>query len=458
MKIMSLILSWLSIIFILAVALGQHILEPIFSSAHKNVECAFLFNTGTQNDVPGGCIFVGIQASKSDEVNFLQTHSNKLDMNAIEIIEFYNSSLYRIPKKLLKLFARAEVLDVSYTSLVNISGLDSGKFLRIIKAAHNKIQRINENVFRQNLDLEFLDLSYNELFSFKMSLVAKNFKLIYLSLSYNRIHSFESGSTQLKKLKEIDLSYNFLRSITKHDLKGMKNLKILKLNNNLLKSIEIHVQSNLNMLFLQHNQLSELSLKCDENPSFLDVSNNNLKKLRIQNNFTVVDASYNHLTSLSLDVVPIEINELHLSHNLISDLNKIRSIHNLKKLILSHNVLSNINGKTFRGLNNLYQLELASNHINYLNLHHFADMEQLMFLDVTSNNISRIHYNSKDLKTLFPSLQSLSIGNNPWGCKYLVKLLYEFLSHNISLNSGNIEFIGFEHNVMGIPCYSRDDW
>lgn len=121
--------------------------------------------------------------------------------------------------------------------------------------------------------------------------------LKFLSCKNNNLSSFDLSS--LTQLEGLDCSNNQLSAIDISQLSV--TLKTLYCNNNFLTTLNVNSLINLNQISCNYNLLTTLNVNSLSNLSQLSCTNNQLTSLnaeQINNKFTLLDCSYNNLTSL----------------------------------------------------------------------------------------------------------------------------------------------------------------
>lgn len=171
----------------------------------------------------------------------------------LNILQLDNNQLTILPNNSLKKFSKVLTLTLQDNKLKTLgSGLFSGMInLKLLYLQNNQLEEISADTFSTIRNLEVLNMSRNKL--------AKVPKTLFQGL---------------RKLRFLDLSWNQLKDI---DLYGLEQIDELKLNNNLLKSIQsLAPFRKLRKLYLQDNQLKMVYRLLDlpASLSTIDISNN----------------------------------------------------------------------------------------------------------------------------------------------------------------------------------------
>ncbi|CAG4947894.1 unnamed protein product [Colias eurytheme] len=330
-----------------------------------------------------------------------------------------------------------------------INGLTAGFFgstnfdsrVREIKAVGNKWTYLEESCLRYYTKTLSLDLSYNNVKYVKNLAFKSLVNLQHLNLSHNAIEDilpysliqYESRQTELR---DIDLSYNNIRTISNEAFQYMNNLKELYLDHNEIEVLGDDIFANLrnlSILYLQFNKISTLSMSLINLLSleYLDLSYNNIIKVngfelnRLQKliNFNM---SYNSLESIESNCFSqaLNLDSVDLSNNKIrSDLENVMFLNNVKLQYLNfennnitkmqddvfkHTILSYVNLKgnnvsisisksTFAGLVNVTELNFYNQSITSLEENAFSSMTSLLHLNLSVNRINSIDNSSFSL-------------------------------------------------------------
>ena len=224
---------------------------------------------------------------------------------------------------------------------------------------------------------------------------AKKFKsLKILRISNNPLKSLNlnAGITELEisntKLKPIDFRKN--KSLKTVDIDGLnwkkinvtkcKNLKHLSCDNNKLKKLNVKKNKKLKYLYCVNNRLKKLNISKNKKLEYVTCAHNRLKKIVIGNNkkLQYLDCSYNKLTKISAGAKNF--------YRLVCKKNKLKKINiskckNIQYLECSNNKLKRLNLKKNK---HLVGLECNNNRIKKLNL---SKNKELYVLNCKHNKI-----------------------------------------------------------------------
>jgi hypothetical protein len=205
------------------------------------------------------------------------------------------------------------------------------------------IQYLRPELFAATKNIKFADLSHNLLLAEEIS--ADKFKGPYNSTSYEPI-----------AIEHLNLAYNKIHSLGKNVFEHMPNLKILNLEGNDFRVIDIHTQ---------------LAISSIRKLQSLNLANNELTEM-------IVTAIEHHEN----------LTELNLSRNLLDFVPAILPTigKSLEILILDDNPIIEFVSETFSGLPNVIELSVNNlTKLKYVNANTFASMPKLKKLSLSNN-------------------------------------------------------------------------
>ena len=222
-----------------------------------------------------------------------------------------------------------------------------------------------------------------------------------------------------------------------------RDLKVLKMNNNSFKYLDIlPVLTKLEILILSNNYIDDLSdFTFLVNLKKLHLAFNQVKDLsalRNLENLQFLDLDKNRIEDLSPLSDLKKLEELSLKANNISDLSPLSALSGLRELYLFTNQITTIS--PLSGLSNISILDLGANQIR--DISPLANLTNLSKLQLPENLISDISP-LKELKKLnYLSLQTNPISSlEPWIC--------DFPNMDIQWEKyGNDGYITFENNPL----------
>ncbi|XP_049589089.1 lumican isoform X2 [Syngnathus scovelli] len=217
---------------------------------------------------------------------------------------------------------RNNISSLTSSFLANITGL------HWLILDHNRLRsdQLDQGILQNQSQLVHLFANHNNLSSVPNNLPDG---LKQLRLAYNQISSI--GPDAFKNLKNLTLLLlqgNILKTIKEGELRGLVNLNLLDLGGNSFSSVPKHLPTYVQQLYLSKNPLSGLdedSFLGFSNLQYLRLSHCNLKNGNVHpqafNLSTLVelDLSYNKFTSIP--EVPITLQHLYLEANEIKEFN-----------------------------------------------------------------------------------------------------------------------------------------
>ena len=233
--------------------------------------------------------------------------------------------------------------------------------LQYLDLSSNQINSLDEALFDETNQLISLYLSENDLTVLPNGLFKGMRNLEYLSLAGNRIHSLhENLFNETKKLIGINLYHNNLVQLSNNLLKGLRNLQVLDLDVNKIININENTFDdliNLRYLYLHNNHIKALNFDIFQYTSeihLLDLSNNKLINIPDINN-NLQELFYLILSSNELINIPDVRNlqkliYLDLSDNRLVDIPDISNLQRLFYLNIKDNRMSDITDETFSTL------------------------------------------------------------------------------------------------------------
>jgi Leucine-rich repeat (LRR) protein len=203
-------------------------------------------------------------------------------------------------------------LNVSSSSITDLTGIQDFAALTSLNCAFNNIQKLNlskntalTNLSAQYNNLSTVDLSQNTLLTEAMlhsnSLtaldIAANKSLISLTCNSNTLSVLDISNNL--KLKTLDCSNNQLKSI---DVKNHPDLETLRLGANSITALDVTQNLALKNLDCRVNNLTTLDLSKNVALTKLDISSNKLTTLDLKanTNLTFLDCQSNSLTSFDI--------------------------------------------------------------------------------------------------------------------------------------------------------------
>ncbi|EZA52473.1 Leucine-rich repeat transmembrane neuronal protein [Ooceraea biroi] len=203
--------------------------------------------------------------------------------------------------------------DYSSCSYLTLSGL---KNLRYLSVFENQIQSIDSIAFKNNIALNYLNLSTNDITDMHSDSCVHLESLKVLDLSFNKLENVPFFSNNSKNLTFLSVSYNNIKQIMSHAFANTR-LRQLLLRGNQIDEIDVEAFAHLSVLEeldLSYNKLNILpegwtmpltSLK------YLDLSNNkfiSLTSLFLTNTMPLVEVylvnSLEYLNAIHFKTMP----------------------------------------------------------------------------------------------------------------------------------------------------------
>ena len=311
-----------------------------------------------------------------EEVDF--SESLNLENSSIQIQNYKNMKTLRLKSTnlkdldFLKNLHALESLDISNSNLLGKQNI--AKYFAN-KPSVKKLEISNVSLFSLKKikllidNLEYLDLSLNNLTMFELAYIQKMNKLEYLDISFNQIKSFNDI---LRKDNVVDYFQFYTKNLVYANFTKAFDEKLSGTIFHFGKKIETAVLSQLS--------LKEFSMFCIEEEKYEECE---LKRLYFD--FNQID------TIKNTDLMYLEnLEYLNLANNKIDsiEVNAFKNLINLETLILTKNNLKIFDQKKlFNCLVNLKYLNLSSNSIPYLESYFFDNLFKLEVIDLSFNKI-----------------------------------------------------------------------
>lgn len=376
----------------------------------------------------GDRAFVGLNALKTLNLssNMLVALPPDLFQSSRDLQHLYlhNNSLSVLAPGLLEGLDQLQVLDLSRNELssrwVNRDTFSGLVRLVVLNLAHNQLNRIDANLFRDLYTLQILNLEHNVINFIAEGAFMELKNLHALTLSHNRISSIESYHfSGMYALNQLLLDQNNIETIDPKAFQNVTNLQDLGLNGNLLGGVPAGIGSLrvLKTLDLGKNRIES-------------VTNSSFEGLDLLYGLRLVD---NHIVNISRDAFSTlpSLQVLNLASNKIKYVEQSAFASNptLKAIRLDANELTDISG-VFTNLQSLVWLNVSANNLlwfdfshlpaslEWLDMHHnkvpelgnYYDVRNTLnikMLDVSFNLITQIQENS-----IPDSIETLYLNNN----------------------------------------------
>lgn len=284
-----------------------------------------------------------------------------------------------------------EMIDMSFSK---INFIQNGAFaglskLKKLTLRGNRIQMLDEYIFKDNLLLQVLDLSQNRIRYLQDGPFKFLPNLKMLNISYNKLTSANLGVRfqVTTRLAVIDFSGNNIETVTADDFFTVQRWEYVP------KSLNF---SNCHLKYIEADAIRSM-----KNLEFLGLANN--KNITFENISTYLDA----LSSVTLKI--LDLSFVNITHKLnVSELTsenlRLLSLH---ELVLAGNGLSKIDVNLLSYLT-IRRLDLSYNSFNEIG-EGIASLTHLKYLDLSHNLISSV---SELFKDNLGNLEYLKLSNN----------------------------------------------
>ncbi|KFD54302.1 hypothetical protein M514_04844 [Trichuris suis] len=298
--------------------------------------------------------------------------------------------------------SQLEQLDLSANWLPSVPSVISRmRHLQYLNFSDNRLEQFHFDCLRESAStIRMLDLSKNRLsligLANSLTREMKLSSLEVLLVVNNRLERFDLKGLEFPALKKLDLSGNHFPDVRFSHLKGMPNLRSLRISDSSVGTVEDDA-------FVSSTQVKEL---CLAGNLLVQVP----KVIRMLTNLTTLDLSRNRIEAIPkflFDNLPA-MSRLNLANNHIVGIDRyvFTSVPNLVELNLANNAISQLSVNCFDGLTNLKRLHLQGNNIG--DLHGvLSNLDRLEYVNVSENSIS-----SLNLKILPSSLSHLDASRN----------------------------------------------
>lgn len=317
-------------------------------------------------------------------------------------------------------------LDLSYSNISNISGLEYAINLESLDLKYNNIENISN--LSNLVNLKVLSLSDNLIKDITPISSLSNLENLYLD--GNTISSVRP-LTSLSKLNTLNLDYCLNSKEALVGISDIRSLKKLSLrSSDLSDSLELANLTNLTHLNVSSSRLTDLTfLSGLNNLVELDLSGNDIEdysNLAIRTSIETLNLSFNNIADIEFLQNLNSLNSVSLQFNNINDISPL-SGKNLINLDLYENEISNNSATVLSGFRNLETLNIGANKITTVDS--FKDITSLKEINISENNISNINEISSlvnlerlelkevnvddfDFLSSFTKLEELDISNN----------------------------------------------
>ncbi|XP_002006957.2 chaoptin [Drosophila mojavensis] len=420
---------------------------------------------------------------------FVVTHSqnivvkNFLNGNMVKFMKFYDSTLLSVPFRLFETFAHLKTLDVSYTSILELTRntFSAASNLSYLNLSYNNLTSVQTSVFIGANALMRLDLSYNRISQLSENAFCGLHNLNKLQLTGNRLTDLHKDIFKDNEyLESVSFESNLLTFIQPEVFNRMRRIKEVNLSNN--KLIRIHPDTfteaaSLESLLLAINSLDAFQLTNKNIVHQLHLDYNHLTNLTI-NATRFVRANYNNISSIHMHQA-LQLETLELRGNRLASMANITNLTALLHLDLSYNPIGSLTVSTFDQLKRLRNLYLRATGVRELQFGMFSKQKFLEILDLSFNNLTNLNLDlfvpyltnlkqffvdgnlltevqgNRSFAQAFPLLQKLGISRNRFNCSYLHHLLIPpYLTETVTLHIEPDNSTDETPHIRDVSCIS----
>ena len=278
--------------------------------------------------------------------------------------------------------------------------------LKTIELSHNKMSSIPDKLFSQLGNLLSLKMDEN-LVEDLNNVTFKCTNVLELSLSANLLTSVPDFIKNCHSITTIDLSNNKIIDIANGSFTDLANLEQVNLSQNKLERLEnnsfssVNTTSNIQMINLSKNKLSTIdqaAFKGLDNLTVLSLNENLLDDLNgILSHLATLEwlnVSSNKVEWFDLAFLPNSMTVLDLSSNMIADLSNFYNLQNFRLRVLdaSNNLIGRIGPECFP--DGLVHVRLDANKISEIDPDSISHLENLESFDLRLNKIEHLAFDA----------------------------------------------------------------
>jgi Leucine-rich repeat (LRR) protein len=321
-------------------------------------------------------------------------------------------------------------LNLNNNNLQKLNNLIVTKNLNTLESLlldSNNLTEIEAGYFKVFPSLKLLSLNNNKL-KVIQKLAFNYMSLKYLYLQNNQIDRIETYAfyfssivsvLQSNGLVELYLDNNRLTLVTLDSFNGLRYLKVLNLNKNPIKQIEIDfINSGLFGSLEQFSVDTDSSELINVTCQFKSNQNINIltnKTFENMSNLIFIKLAYNQISHIQRDTFKMlkNLTKLYLNNNNLKQINDyyLEKLISLKLVELSYNRISFIESNAFFDLTNLEKIYLNYNQLKYLDVTLFGyNNLQLKLIQISNNNLETLEvYRLNRIESLSLRMNKLKI-------------------------------------------------
>lgn len=320
----------------------------------------------------------------------------------IKRLEIRNSTLLMIPYRMFSNFSKLLIFRARDAKIQEIHGSDfeAADSLYLLDLSKNLIRKLEARMFSNLKGIKEIDLSQNNLEAIDdAAFEGMGINFTRIDLSGNKIKVFKedfflsmiSNSTRKWLPFDVNLRMNEIENIepSERDPVVIPEFNI-QLSGNKIKNLEL-LKIEIFELILKNSSLESLNV----NASYITVDNNKIKTYRLKGKTRSLNIQNNSISSLTYDdflSVPRLINLAgnNLTADAIYDLLKKTLF--LEVLDISRNPIKSLKIDMFSELVMLQKLMMRNIGLNELPFGVFGYQNNLKLLDISFNNLSNIDF------------------------------------------------------------------
>ncbi|XP_047532172.1 chaoptin isoform X2 [Vanessa atalanta] len=333
----------------------------------------------------------------------------------LEYLDLSNNKLKNVPDTSFHFMYKLKTLNLQDNLIDQFSKgtlqSDIHRELESVCLSLNQLQRIDQHTFVNLRELQEILIEDNLIETVYRRSFTSLDNLKVIRLRGNIITEISEESFQnLPALKELDISFNQLETFKFSIFDQVGSATALKVNvsyNRIISLTDSNAPSFFTSNFYPPPKAQRL---VSEDPSPLRIERG-LGTVSV--NIRVLDFSHNNISYIApyyFRHADLTLSELYLSYNLIRNVTRevFGSMLMLQYLDLSHNQIFHMEYDCFKKVKNLQIIDLSHNHLIELPVEVFHDMQALTSVDLSDNNIK----NLADNLIISPSLERLDLSDN----------------------------------------------
>jgi Leucine-rich repeat (LRR) protein len=320
---------------------------------------------------------------------------------------FQDCEMESLPKNLFNHFPKLETLEI-VRSLNRLERDDflNNKNLLVLLLFQTELKILRNETFFHCEKLKLLEITDSKLETIEVDAFLGADNLETLIISNSLISNINRRIfLPLRSLMEIRIDLSKINYLEDELFTKNKNLKFVNFGRNRLTSLTENVFKGARLEYLEFDR--NLFIRTVRFPTAnLSFRDNNLTEIWIMEDYAVIIAERNQIQ----DIICAEfagLRELYLQINLISDLQCIKDLENLRILNLSFNKLTNLTSESFSKLIFLDVLELIGNQLYNFDIQWLKPMKFLRTLKVDGLQ------NYTNINTILPKIDYVSLSKVP---------------------------------------------